>query len=396
MNDEETVALIAGGHTFGKTHGAADPDEYVGPEPEGAAAGGDGPGLEQQLRHRQGRRRDHQRPRGHLDLDADAVEQRLLRQPVRLRVGAHQEPRRRPPVAAEGRRRSRHRPRSRTRARPTGCRRCSPPTCRCGSTRSTSRSRGASTSTPTSSPTRSPAPGSSSPTATWARSPATSVRRCRRRRCCGRTRCPAVDHELVGADDVAALKRAVLDSGLSVSQLVSTAWASASTFRGSDKRGGANGARIRLEPQNGWEVNDPDELATVLRTLEGVRDTFNAGADEDLAGRPDRAGRVRRRRAGRPRGRPRGRGAVHPGPHGRLAGGHRRRVVRRARADRRRVPQLPRQGPAAPVGVPAARPGQPAHAERSRDDRPGGRPAGARREQRPVGARRPHLDGPAR
>jgi catalase-peroxidase len=86
---------------------------------------------------------------------------------------------------------------------------------------------------------------------------------------------PAVDHELVGGDDVADLKAKVLDSGLSVAQLVSTAWASASTFRGSDKRGGANGARIRLEPQNGWEVNTPDELATVLRTLEGIQDAFN-------------------------------------------------------------------------------------------------------------------------
>jgi catalase-peroxidase len=86
---------------------------------------------------------------------------------------------------------------------------------------------------------------------------------------------PAVDHELVGAEDVAALKAKILASGLSISQLVSTAWASASTFRGSDKRGGANGARIRLEPQSGWEVNDPDTLAQVLRTLEGVQSDFN-------------------------------------------------------------------------------------------------------------------------
>ncbi|WP_432093350.1 catalase/peroxidase HPI [Streptomyces sp. bgisy100] len=87
---------------------------------------------------------------------------------------------------------------------------------------------------------------------------------------------PPVAHELIGAADVAALKATILDSGLSVSQLVSTAWASAATFRGSDKRGGANGARIRLEPQSGWEVNDPDQLAQVLRTLEGIQETFNA------------------------------------------------------------------------------------------------------------------------
>ena len=85
---------------------------------------------------------------------------------------------------------------------------------------------------------------------------------------------PAVDHELIGDDDIAELKRRILDSGLSVSQLVSTAWASASTFRGSDKRGGANGARIRLEPQRGWDVNDPDQLATVLSTLEQIRADF--------------------------------------------------------------------------------------------------------------------------
>jgi catalase-peroxidase len=88
---------------------------------------------------------------------------------------------------------------------------------------------------------------------------------------------PAVTHELIDAEDIAALKAQVLASGLSVSQLVSTAWASASTFRGSDKRGGANGARIRLEPQSGWEVNDPDQLRTVLRTLEGIQQAFNAG-----------------------------------------------------------------------------------------------------------------------
>jgi catalase-peroxidase len=89
---------------------------------------------------------------------------------------------------------------------------------------------------------------------------------------------PEVDHELVDADDVATLKGKIAGSGLTVSQLVSTAWASASTFRGGDKRGGANGARIRLEPQNGWEVNEPDQLATVLRTLEGIQESFNASA----------------------------------------------------------------------------------------------------------------------
>ncbi|WP_393072499.1 catalase/peroxidase HPI [Streptomyces sp. LN704] len=87
---------------------------------------------------------------------------------------------------------------------------------------------------------------------------------------------PEVAHELVDAADIASLKSQVLASDLSVAQLVSAAWASASSFRGSDKRGGANGARIRLEPQSGWEVNDPDQLATVLRTLEGIQSAFNS------------------------------------------------------------------------------------------------------------------------
>jgi catalase-peroxidase len=89
---------------------------------------------------------------------------------------------------------------------------------------------------------------------------------------------PAVDHELIGAEDIAALKATILASGLSVAQLVSTAWASASTFRGTDKRGGANGARIRLAPQRDWEVNDPAALAAVLQTLEKIQQDFNASA----------------------------------------------------------------------------------------------------------------------
>jgi catalase-peroxidase len=87
---------------------------------------------------------------------------------------------------------------------------------------------------------------------------------------------PAVDHALVDAQDVAALKKQVLASGLTVSELVSTAWGSASTFRGSDKRGGANGARIRLSPQKDWAVNQPEQLAKVLNVLEGIRGQFNA------------------------------------------------------------------------------------------------------------------------
>src|SRR5947199_1246782 len=87
---------------------------------------------------------------------------------------------------------------------------------------------------------------------------------------------PAVDHPLINEQDIAALKAKILASSLSVSQLVSTAWAAASTFRGSDKRGGANGARIRLAPQKDWDVNQPAQLATVLAKLEAIQKEFNA------------------------------------------------------------------------------------------------------------------------
>ena len=86
---------------------------------------------------------------------------------------------------------------------------------------------------------------------------------------------PSVDHELIGDEDVAALKATLLDSGLTVSQLATTAWASAASFRGTDKRGGANGARIRLEPQRSWEVNEPAQLSHVLRVLGQIQQAFN-------------------------------------------------------------------------------------------------------------------------
>ena len=121
---------------------------------------------------------------------------------------------------------------------------------------------------------------------------------------------PAVDHPLIGEQDIAALKAKILASGLSVSQLVSTAWASASTFRGSDKRGGANGARIRLSPQKDWEVNQPAELKTVLQKLEAIQ---KESRQEGFAGRPDRSRRLRGGRKGRQGCRRRREGAVHAG-----------------------------------------------------------------------------------
>jgi catalase-peroxidase len=94
---------------------------------------------------------------------------------------------------------------------------------------------------------------------------------------------PPVSHELIGPADIAALKGTILASGLTISQLVSTAWAAASTFRGTDKRGGGNGARIRLAPQHDWEVNNPAELAPVLRALEGIQQGFNAGGTKQVS-----------------------------------------------------------------------------------------------------------------
>ena len=179
---------------------------------------------------------------------------------------------------------------------------------------------------------------------------ATSAPRSRPRTSSGRTRSrPSTTRSSAPTTSPRSRPRS-LASGLSVSQLVSTAWASASTFRGTDKRGGANGARIRLAPQNGWDVNDPAELAAVLRTLEGVQAEFNAahvgGAQISLADLIVLGGRRRRREGGQGRRRRRRR-AVHAGPHRRLAGADRRRLLRRARADRRRLPQLRRQGHAA-------------------------------------------------
>ena len=141
---------------------------------------------------------------------------------------------------------------------------------------------------------------------------------------------PERKHELIGPQDIAALKAKILASGLSISQLVSTAWASASTFRGSDKRGGANGARIRLAPQNEWKVNQPAAAGTgsaeTRADPEGVPIRWEAG----LARRSDRSGRFRCRRGRGEEGRTRRDGSLHAGADGRVAGANRRGVVRRA------------------------------------------------------------------
>ncbi|HEU4676998.1 MAG TPA: catalase/peroxidase HPI [Motilibacteraceae bacterium] len=275
MNDEETVALIAGGHTFGKTHGAADPSRYVGAEPEGAPLqemglgwkntfgtgnGGDTItsglegawtptpttwdnsyfetllGYEWELT-KSPAGANQWKPKGDAGAGTvpDAHDPAKRHQPFMSTADIAL---REDPIYAQISRRFLENPDEFADAFARAW------------FKLTHRDMG-----PVS---RYVGPLVPQETLVW------------------QDPVPAVDHPLVDAADVAALKEQVLGSGLTVSQLVFTAWAAASTFRGSDKRGGVNGARIRLEPQSGWEANDPDRLAPVLRTLEGIKESFDA------------------------------------------------------------------------------------------------------------------------
>ncbi|OXM51369.1 catalase/peroxidase HPI [Amycolatopsis thailandensis] len=275
MNDEETVALIAGGHTFGKAHGAANPDEYVGAEPEGASIEEQGLGWKNSFGSGKGRdaitsglettwtSTPTQWSHGFFQ-NLFGYEWELTKSPA----GAHQwQPKdgagantvpdpetgelKRPPtmlttdlslrfdpVYEQISRRFLDNPDEFADAFARAWYKL------------THRDMGPIQ--------RYLGPLVPQETLIW------------------QDPVPAVDHELIDDADIASLKEKLLASGLSVSQLVSTAWASASTFRASDKRGGANGARIRLEPQRDWEVNEPAKLAQVLKTLEGVQEAFNS------------------------------------------------------------------------------------------------------------------------
>ncbi|MBW8792710.1 MAG: catalase/peroxidase HPI [Streptomyces sp.] len=280
MNDEETVALIAGGHTFGKTHGAADPDAHLGPEPEGATLEEQGLGWKSSYGTGKG-----------TDAITSGLEGTWTPTPTRwdnsffeTLFGYEWD----------------------LELSPAGLWQWIP---RDGG--------GAGTVPDAHDPSTTHAPTILTTDLALRLDPVyESISRrflenpdhladvfarvwfklthldmgpiqrylgplVPRETLIWQDPVPAVDHELVGAADVAALKRQVLASGLSVSQLVSTAWASASTFRISDRRGGANGARIRLEPQRGWEVNDPDTLAQVLHILEGIQESFNSSETGD-------------------------------------------------------------------------------------------------------------------
>ncbi len=275
MNDEETVALIAGGHTFGKTHGAADPEANVGPEPEGAPIEQLGFGWKNA--HGSGKGRD---------AITSGIEVTWTATPTQWsnsffdNLFGHEWELTQSPAGA-----NQWQPKDGASANtvpdPEDGSLSRPPTML--TTDLSLRF------DPVYEPIsrrfhENPAEFADAFARAWFKLTHRDMGPIQRylgpevpqETLLWQDPVPAVDHELVDADDIAALKAQLLDSGLSVSQLVSTAWASASTFRGSDKRGGANGARIRLEPQNGWEVNDPDELATVLRTLEGIQETFNS------------------------------------------------------------------------------------------------------------------------
>ncbi|HEY6886908.1 MAG TPA: catalase/peroxidase HPI, partial [Solirubrobacter sp.] len=270
MNDEETVALIAGGHSFGKTHGAADPELYVGPEPEGAPLEAQGLGWAQSYNTGKG-----------ADTITSGIEVTWTATPTQWSnnffenlfgyeweltkspAGAHQwQPKdgagagavpgpaegsdRRPPTMLTTDLALRFDPIY----EPISRRFLEHPEELADAFarawfKLTHRDMGPLP--------RYLGPEVPSEVLLW------------------QDPVPAVTHELIGAEDVAALKAQILASGLSVSELVSVAWASASTFRGSDKRGGANGARIRLDPQRWWEANDPQTLANVLTTLEGIQ-----------------------------------------------------------------------------------------------------------------------------
>jgi catalase-peroxidase len=274
MNDEETVALIAGGHTFGKTHGAADPQKFVGPEPEGAPLQEQGLGWKGSYGSGKGR-----------DAIGSGLEVTWTPTPTQwdnsffeILFGYEWELTKSPAgayqwVAKDG-------AGANTFPDPEDGTPNRPPTMLTTDLslrydaiygpisrrflehpdqfadafarawyKLTHRDMGPIT--------RYLGPEVPAEVMIW------------------QDPLPAVDHQLVDEQDVAALKRQVLESGIGVARLVSTAWASASTFRGTDKRGGANGARIRLQPQLGWAVNEPDELSGVLRTLEAIQRSFN-------------------------------------------------------------------------------------------------------------------------
>jgi len=279
MNDEETVALIAGGHTFGKTHGAADADQYVGPEPEGATLEEQGLGWKNSFGSGMAG-----------DTITSGLEGAWTNEPAKWDNGFFDNLFNYEWELVKG---------------PGGAWQWTP------------KDESAQDTVPDAhDPTKRHAPMMLTTDLSLKVDPiyapiskrfhenseefadafAKAWYKLTHRDMGPRTRClgplvpveaqlwqdpvPDVTHELIGEQDIATLKGKILESGLSISQLVSTAWASAATFRGTDKRGGANGARIRLTPQKYWEVNNPAELGTVLQTLEEIQKDFNSSQSD--------------------------------------------------------------------------------------------------------------------
>ena len=370
MNDEETVALIAGGHTFGKTHGAADAGQYVGPEPEGA--GIEEQGLGWKNRFGSGKAGDTitsglegawttepaQWDNGFFD-NLFGYEWEQVKSPAGATQWAPKQADAAGTVPDAHDPSKRHTPMMLTTDLALKV-----------------------------DPIYAPIAKRfhENPQA-FADAFAKAWYKLTHRDMGPRTRClgplvpaepqlwqdpvPDVTHEVIGEQDIAALKGQLLASGLSIAQLVSTAWASAATFRGTDKRGGANGARIRLAPQKDWAVNNPTELGTVLETLEQVRQDFNRAQSDgkrvSLADVIVLGGCAAVEQAAKNAGHdvP---SALLAGTHGRVGGAHRCGLVCRARTDRGRIPQLPgKRTPEAGGGV-AGGPGAHADADGSRDD----------------------------
>ena len=273
MNDEETVALIAGGHTFGKTHGAADPEQHVGAEPEGA--GMEEMGLGWRNSFGSGKGRDAitsglevtwtQKPTQWSNLFFENLfghEWELEKSPAGAWQWVAKDAEASVPDPEDG-----HPKRKPTMLTTDLALRMDPvygPISRRF--------------------LENPDEFADAFARAWFKLTHRDMGPIQRylgplvpqEQQIWQDPVPAVDHDLVGEAEVADLKQRILASDLTVSQLVSTAWSAASSFRGSDKRGGANGGRIRLQPQSGWEANDPDQLASVLRTLEGIQQDFNS------------------------------------------------------------------------------------------------------------------------
>ena len=274
MNDEETVALIAGGHTFGKTHGAADPDEHVGAEPEGAGIEEQGFGWRNT--YGSGKGRDAitsglevtwtQTPTQWSNKFFDNLfgyEWELEKSPAGAWQWVAKDADASVPGPEEGD------PARRPTMLTTDLSLRMDPAYEQVSRRFH----------------ENPAEFADAFARAWYKLTHRDMGPIQRylgpevpqEELLWQDPVPAVDHPLVGEAEVAELKQQLLDSGLTVAELVGTAWAAASSFRVSDKRGGANGGRIRLQPQAGWEVNQPDQLARVVATLEGIQQRFDDG-----------------------------------------------------------------------------------------------------------------------